>query len=111
MSLTESSSVDIARAASLASRCLGTLSNDARNEALTALFEALTKNKETILDANRRDISTATNAAGTGSITPSVLKRLDLSRPGKYDEMLRGILNVRDLDDPGTHKEGKICNF
>ena len=30
----------------------------------------------------------------------SLVKRLDLSRPGKYDDMLQGILDVRQLDDP-----------
>ena len=102
MSLTESSSADIARIASEASRRLGALSNNARNEALTALFEALTRNKEAILEANRRDIV----AASSGSITSSSLKRLDLSRQGKYDDMLQGVLSVRDLDDPGMSNEG-----
>lgn len=112
MSLTESSSVDIARAASEASRRLGTLPNNARNEALTALFEALTKNRETILEANRRDLASAISSAGAaGSITASALKRLDLSRPGKYDDMLQGILSVRDLDDPGMGGHPYVCLY
>lgn len=102
MSLTDSSAVDVARSASLASRRLATLSNDARNQALTVLHEALDKNRDTILAANARDVEAATQAAKNGDLSQSVLKRLDLARPGKYDDMLEGILSVRNLEDPGT---------
>lgn len=101
MSLTEASAVDVARAADTASRRLATLSNAARNEALTALHDALSRNKNAILDANARDVKAASTAAESGNLSLSILKRLDLSRPGKYDDMLQGILSVRDLDDPG----------
>ncbi|BDD60529.1 hypothetical protein MAP00_005653 [Monascus purpureus] len=100
MSLTESSAVDVARAACEASRHLATLSDTARNEALTALFHALEKNKDAILEANRRDVEAATRATNDGNLSKSILKRLDLARPGKYDEMLQGILSVRNLQDP-----------
>jgi glutamate-5-semialdehyde dehydrogenase len=103
MSLTDSSAVDVARSASLASRQLATLSNEARNEALTLLHSALDKNRATILAANKKDVELATQAAEDGTLNHSVLKRLDLSRPGKYDDMLEGILSVRDLEDPGMH--------
>lgn len=101
MSLTESAAADVARSASLASRRLATLSTTARNEALTALHFALDQNRDTILAANARDVEVATRAAESGTLSHSVLKRLDLSRPGKYDDMLEGILSVRDLADPG----------
>lgn len=101
MSLTDSAAVDVARSASIASRQLATLSNAARNEALTALHQALDKNRIAILAANARDVEAATRDAQDGGLSRSVLKRLDLSRPGKYDDMLQGILSVRDLDDPG----------
>lgn len=103
MSLTESAAVDVARSASLASRRLATLSNAARNDALTALHQALDKNRASILAANAKDVEAATRDANSGSLNHSVLKRLDLSRPGKYDDMLEGILSVRDLDDPSKH--------
>lgn len=101
MSLTGSAAVDVARSASLASRQLAILPNTARNEALTALHSALDKNRATILAANAKDVEAATRDANSGGLNPSVLKRLDLSRPGKYDDMLEGILSVRDLEDPG----------
>jgi len=100
MSLTDSAAVDVARSASLASRRLATLSNAARNEALTALHHALDVNRQHILAANAKDLELANHAADSGNLSHSVLKRLDLSRPGKYDDMLDGILSVRDLDDP-----------
>ncbi|KAJ5788092.1 hypothetical protein N7457_003082 [Penicillium paradoxum] len=100
MSLTDSTAVDIAYSASLASRRLATLSNSARNEALTALHHALDVNRDVILSANAKDLEIATRAAESGNLSHSVLKRLDLSRPGKYDDMLDGILSVRNLDDP-----------
>lgn len=45
-------------------------------------------------------MSLATTASKDGSLSASLVKRLDLSRPGKYEDMLQGILDVRDLDDP-----------
>ncbi|KAE8144939.1 Aldehyde/histidinol dehydrogenase [Aspergillus avenaceus] len=100
MSLTESSAVDIAGTASLASRRLATLSEADRNAALSALHDALLKTKYSILEANSRDVEIASRAVESGELSHSVLKRLDLSRAGKYDDMLKGILSVRDLRDP-----------
>lgn len=100
MSLTESSAIDVAKAASSASRHLATLSEADRNEALTALHDALLTNKDAILEANARDLRTAKQCVDGASPSHSVLKRLDLSRPGKYDDMLQGILSVRNLKDP-----------
>ncbi|GAB1199800.1 hypothetical protein APSETT444_009159 [Aspergillus pseudonomiae] len=102
MSLTESSAIDIARTASLASRGLATLSDADRNGALTALHDALLMHKDSILEANAKDVEMASQAAASGNLSQSVLKRLDLSRPGKYDDMLKGILDVRDLQDPSV---------
>ena len=105
MSLTESSAIDIARTASLASRRLATLSEADRNGALTALHDALLRNKKYILEANAKDVEMANQAAANGNLSQSVLKRLDLSRPGKYDDMLKGILDVRNLQDPSKYIE------
>lgn len=100
MSLTNSSANDVARSASVASLGIASLSADARNLALTALHAGLTKQKEKVLRANARDVADATQLAKHGELSQSVLKRLDLARPGKYEDMLQGILNVRDLEDP-----------
>ena len=101
MSVTNSSPLEVAKAASIASRNLAILPAHARNEALTAIHQALADAKEEILAANARDVELATKAAEDGKLSQSVLKRLDLVRKGKWEDMLKGILDVRDLDDPG----------
>jgi glutamate-5-semialdehyde dehydrogenase len=100
MSLTSSSALEIAKDASAASLRLASLSTKARNFTLTALHSALKRNKEKILSANAKDVIEASRAAEHGELSQSVLKRLDLTRPGKYEDMLQGILSVRELEDP-----------
>ena len=100
MSLTSSSPLEVAQAASFASRSLTTLHSDARNEALTLVHGALQEAKDSILAANVKDLEIATKAAEHGELSQSVLKRLDLGRKGKWEDMLQGMLDVRDLDDP-----------
>ena len=100
MSLTGTSPFETAKAASIASRKLATLSVSARNDALGELYAALLKNKDLILQANARDLEVARRAAASGELSQSVLKRLDLGRPGKYADMLKGVLDVRELEDP-----------
>ena len=102
MSLTDSSPTQIAQSAAVSSRSLAVLSSHARNEALTAVHRALVQSKDWIQSANARDVELASKAAESGELSQSVLKRLDLSRKGKWEDMLQGILDVRDLDDPGT---------
>ncbi|KAL8981661.1 MAG: hypothetical protein Q9205_003619 [Flavoplaca limonia] len=103
MSLTDSSPAQIAKAASVASRNLATLPSADRNNALTAIHQSLLQAKESILEANARDLNLASKAAEDGQLSQSVLKRLDLGRPGKWDDMLQGILDVRDLEDSREH--------
>ena len=101
MSLTDSSPNEIAKAAAISSRSLAVLSTKARNAALTAVHQALSDAKKSILAANVTDLELASKAAQDGQLSQSVLKRLDLCRKGKWEDMLQGILDVRDLDDPG----------
>jgi len=100
MSLTNASPEDAARAAKISSRKLAVLPVSARNAALDAIHDALASNRETILEANARDLVAATKSAADGELSQSILKRLDLSRKGKYDDMLKGIQDVKNLDDP-----------
>lgn len=101
MSLTNSAPLEVARAASIASRSLAILHCKARNDALTAIHGALQEAKGSILEANAKDLELATKAAEDGELSQSVLKRLDLGRKGKWEDMLQGILDVRGLEDPG----------
>ena len=100
MSVTDSSPSEAAKAASIAARSIAILPASARNDALTTIHTALQNAKDQILAANARDVEAATKAAIDGRLSQSVLKRLDLSRKGKWEDMLKGILDVRDLEDP-----------
>ncbi|KAI9848442.1 MAG: hypothetical protein M1837_000237 [Sclerophora amabilis] len=100
MSLTNSAPPEVAKAASISARRLAILPTQARNDALTAIHAALAAAKNDILKANARDLDLATKAAEEGQLSHSVLKRLDLGRSGKWEDMLRGILDVRELEDP-----------
>ena len=93
--------MDVAKAASLSSQSLAILPAKARNDALTAIHQALQDAKQAILAANAKDLELATKAAEDGKLSQSVLKRLDLGKTGKWEDMLKGILDVRDLEDPG----------
>lgn len=111
MSLTDSSPLEVAKAASISSQNLAILPTQARNDALTAIHGALQEAKDSILAANAQDVELATKAAEDGELSHSVLKRLDLGRKGKWEDMLQGILDVRDLDDPGEGYPRRSAKF
>lgn len=100
MSLTNASPLDAALAARSASRKLAVLDANARNDALDAMHSALTEAREDVLAANARDLQAAAKAAQSGQLSQSLVKRLDLGKKGKYDDMLQGILDVKQLEDP-----------
>jgi len=87
--------------AKVSSRRLATLSTTARNIALDAIHDALAAARDEILAANATDLELAKKFATDGKLNPSIVKRLDLSRKGKFDDMLQGIKDVRGLPDPG----------
>ncbi|KAH0538109.1 hypothetical protein FGG08_005271 [Glutinoglossum americanum] len=100
MSLTTDSPLLVAQLASLAARILATLPAAARNDALSAIYLALSAAKDKILAANARDMEAAARSVENGELSLSVLKRLDLGRKGKWEDMLKGILDVQELEDP-----------
>lgn len=101
MSLTNARPDEAAQAAKSASHVLATLPTAARNNALTAIHAALSQSKEEILAANARDLALAKKAAEDGQLSLSIVSRLDLNKKGKWEDMLKGILDVRELEDPG----------
>ena len=103
MSVTASSPLEVAKAASLSARSLAILPAKDRNHALTAIHTALSDAKSEILQANSKDVELATAAAADGRLSQSILGRLDLGRKGKWEDLLQGILNVRDLEDPSMY--------
>jgi glutamate-5-semialdehyde dehydrogenase len=106
MSLTNGSPEEAAKAAKTSSRTLAILSTEDRNSALQSIHDALFAAKTDILAANARDLEIATRSAADGELSQSMVKRLDLSRQGKFEDMLKGILDVKGLDDPGM-----FCSF
>lgn len=102
MSLTNTTPAEAASGAKTASHILATLPTASRNAALTAMHDALLQNKEEILAANARDLELARKEAEGGRLSLSIVSRLDLGKKGKWEDMLRGILDVRDLEDPGN---------
>jgi glutamate-5-semialdehyde dehydrogenase len=101
MSVTNALPADAASAAKAASHVLATLPTSSRNDALTAIHAALTEAKDEILAANARDLTLARKAAENGELSLSIVSRLDLGKKGKWEDMLGGVLDVRDLEDPG----------
>jgi glutamate-5-semialdehyde dehydrogenase len=101
MSLTNALPEDAAKAAKSASHILATLPTSARNDALTAIHSALSASKDEIVAANARDLALAQKAAENGELSSSIVSRLDLAKKGKWEDMLKGILDVRELEDPG----------
>jgi glutamate-5-semialdehyde dehydrogenase len=102
MSLSNASAEAAASEAKAASFALATLPASARNAALDAVHDALVAARDDILAANARDLELARKAAADGSLSAALVSRLDLGRKGKWDDMLKGILDVRDLPDPST---------
>lgn len=100
MSLTSSSAREAAQAAKSASHLLATLPVSARNDALTAIHDSLVASKDAILAANAKDMEAARQAAADGHLSQSLVSRLDLGKAGKWEDMLKGILDVRGLEDP-----------
>ncbi|EKD13862.1 uncharacterized protein L3040_005521 [Drepanopeziza brunnea f. sp. 'multigermtubi'] len=100
MSLTNALPEDAAKAAKSASHILATLPTSARNDALTAIHSVLSASKDEIIAANARDLALAQKAAENGELSSSIVSRLDLAKKGKWEDMLKGILDVRELEDP-----------
>ena len=104
MSLTNTNPLPAALSARAASRKLARLPTSARNDALSAIHTALSdpQNRADILAANARDLSAAQDAADNGILSASLVKRLDLGAGGgkKWADMVNGVSDVRQLDDP-----------
>ena len=73
---------------------------EAKSQALLAIHEQLLKDKALILSANAQDLEAAKVQVAQGNLSESLVKRLDLSLPGKWEALLEGILQVDALEDP-----------
>lgn len=101
MSLTNAAPEAAARAAKGASFALASLPAADRDAALLTIHDALAAARDDILAANARDLALARRAAADGALGEALVSRLDLGKKGKWEDMLKGILDVRHLEDPG----------
>jgi glutamate-5-semialdehyde dehydrogenase len=90
---------ELARKAKQAGRKLAALPAAAKDAALTRIADALLRERDAILKANADDVSQAREQVARGEMTRALFDRLVLS-PEKLADMVRGVLNVRDLPDP-----------
>lgn len=109
MSLTNASPESAAKAARTASYTLATLAAPKRNDALQAIHDALLASKDDILAANAKDLELAGKAAADGKLSQALVSRLDLGKKGKFDDMLKGILDVKNLPDPSKLRPSSVC--
>ena len=86
-------------AARQASYGLAKLSTEAKNAALKAVAEAIWTHRESLLEANHKDLEAADGMLQTGEITEALMKRLALNT-GKVQGIVEMVNSVASLDDP-----------
>lgn len=86
--------IEMLKAAKLAKAEISQLTTEQKNQALSAMADALIAHKDEILAANSLDMEAAKN-----SISPVMLDRLSLNEQ-RIESMAKGIRDVIDLPDP-----------
>ena len=89
----------IAKNAKKASYRLASLSTEIKNLALLAIAENIEKNKEIILNENKKDLIEAEKLVAAGKLTQAMIDRLKLNDE-KIKVMVDGIKDVVKLEDP-----------
>ncbi|WP_340099195.1 glutamate-5-semialdehyde dehydrogenase [Salinibaculum salinum] len=78
---------------------LATLSDEERSEALHDIADAIDENRETILEANEKDVAEAEEMLANGEYSQALVDRLDLS-DSKLDSIVEMVRSVAGQDDP-----------
>ncbi|NNU76831.1 glutamate-5-semialdehyde dehydrogenase [Clostridium estertheticum] len=86
---------NIGRNAKAASRIMVTVSTTMKNNALLHMAEALIDNKETIIEANNKDMESGKKS----DLSTAMLDRLMINQ-GRIEKMAEGLRNVSTLPDP-----------
>ncbi|EEB05639.1 gamma-glutamyl phosphate reductase Pro1 [Schizosaccharomyces japonicus yFS275] len=94
---------EIAREAKDAFSSIQALSSEERDEALQLIFDELKTAKNQVLEANTLDMEAAEKLLAEGKMSKSMCKRLDLRVSEKYESMMQGVLDVKNLPDPLGH--------
>ncbi|KAI5451806.1 glutamate-5-semialdehyde dehydrogenase [Naganishia albida] len=95
-----SSAEEIAKAARQAYEDSQLVDASERDLALRSIADHLASHRDEILAANAKDMEAANALLAEGKLSSSLVSRLDLTRPGKFDAMLQGIQEVVDLPIP-----------
>lgn len=101
--------LETARSAAEASYRMKALVAADRDSALKALYECLIVGTDSILLANKEDMVRAEGEVEAGRMSDSLLQRLDLSHSCKMQQMIQGVKDIIDLEDPGTQISHGIC--
>ena len=78
---------------------LATLSDAERSDALHDIADAIDDNRETILEANEKDVAEAEEMLAKGEYTQALVDRLDLS-DSKLDSIIEMVRSVAGQNDP-----------
>ena len=89
---------DVVRAKTAAIE-LAALETSVKDAALKAMADALNSNREKVLSANAKDMSSAEESERKGELSHSLVKRLQVT-DAKIDGMIDGITDVISLKDP-----------
>lgn len=93
------SMVEKAQLARMAALKLANAPTAEKDNALLRIADALDKNREQILAANKKDIELASSLVREGKMSKALLYRLILN-DSKIDEMIKSVKDVAKLDDP-----------
>lgn len=99
MNSTESTIGNLAERAKLASSVMASVSNTQKNEALSALADALTANADAIAAENEKDMSIAAERVAKGELKESLFQRLKLDK-AKLLGTISGIRQIAEMEDP-----------
>ena len=91
--------LDMARQAKAAALRLAALPTETKNRALLAVADALTHDREKLLEANREDVTRTSALVASGDMAQPLLDRLKLS-DDKILGMAEGVRSVAALPDP-----------
>ena len=97
--MVESNFFDIAKNAKIASKKMCALSSEIKNKALLNIAEAIEKNSQQIIEANKKDLENAEILVKDGKLTNAVFNRLKLDN-NKMRDMIQGIVDVYELEEP-----------
>lgn len=78
---------------------LSAIDSDTKNRALSAMADALDRNRKKIMDANAEDMASATKLMESGKISAPMVKRLQVD-DGKITGMIEGVRDIASFDDP-----------